>query len=130
MLKLATKFKPGRQAFENACRAGFRWAELWLGPDVLAGWQEVLPLARSHPLGYALHFPNRLDLGPDHLGQVVGLYRILWPRRQLHWSDIELSGRAALAGAVVLTPRCRWSRLLSCPPRTISWAAWRSTTSC
>src|SRR3954452_4970277 len=75
MLKMATKFKPLAPAFENACRAGFRWAELWLGPDLLAGWQEVLPLARSHPLGYALHFPNRLDLTPDNLGQVVGLYR-------------------------------------------------------
>src|SRR5436189_5678 len=47
MLKPATKFKPSAPAFEDACRAGFRWAELWLGPDVLAGWQDVVPLARS-----------------------------------------------------------------------------------
>jgi hypothetical protein len=77
MLKLATKFAPRREAFENAHRAGFGWAELWLGTDVLGGWEAVAAEARAWPLGYALHFPNRLDQPGQALEQTVQLYRAL-----------------------------------------------------
>jgi sugar phosphate isomerase/epimerase len=77
MLKLATKFAPRPAAFENAYRAGFRCAELWLGPEVLADWQAVAGLARHYPNEYALHFPNRLDLTPEALEHTAALYRAL-----------------------------------------------------
>jgi hypothetical protein len=77
MLKLATKFAPQPAAFETAYRAGFRFAELWLGPAVLADWQTVVRQASDYPFGYALHFPNRLDLSPQALEQTVALYRAL-----------------------------------------------------
>ena len=75
MLKLATKFAPEPAAFERAYQAGFRYAEIWLGPAVLADWQGVVQQARDYPLGYALHFPNRLDLSPEALEQTVSLSR-------------------------------------------------------
>jgi hypothetical protein len=75
MLKLATKFAPELSALETAYRAGFRHAELWLDQAVLAGWQDVLALARHYPNGYALHFPNRLELPAESLEQTVALYR-------------------------------------------------------
>src|SRR4051794_33696633 len=75
MLKLATKFAPRREAFEQAHRAGFGAAGLWLDAAVLAGWREGAGLARSFPLGYALHLPNRLEQPPEPLGQAVALYR-------------------------------------------------------
>jgi hypothetical protein len=77
MLKLATKFAPTAPAFERAHRAGFRFAELWLDRHVLAGWREVVALASAFPLGYALHFPNRLDDPAPALEQTVALYRAL-----------------------------------------------------
>jgi hypothetical protein len=77
MLKLATKFVPQYLALENAYRAGFRYAELWLGPVVLTDWETVLHQARSYPNGYALHFPNRLDLTPELLEYTVTLYHQL-----------------------------------------------------
>ena len=75
MLKLATKFAPQPSAFETAYRAGFRFAELWLGPAVLADWQGVVRQARDYPIVYALYFPNKLDLLPEALEQTVSLYR-------------------------------------------------------
>jgi hypothetical protein len=75
MLRLATKFAPSPPAFEQAYRAGFRCAELWLDAGVLADWRRVAPLAGHYPFEYALHFPNRLDLPPDAPTQAVRLYR-------------------------------------------------------
>jgi sugar phosphate isomerase/epimerase len=77
MLKLATKFLPRRLALETAYSAGFRYAELWLGPAILAEWQTVLELVRSYPNGYVLHFPNSLDLSLEMLEPIVALYRQL-----------------------------------------------------
>jgi hypothetical protein len=77
MLKLATKFTPQLAALENAYRAGFRYAELWLGPEVLANWQTVLEQLRAYPNAYVLHFPNRLELTAEALGRTVALYRQL-----------------------------------------------------
>jgi sugar phosphate isomerase/epimerase len=75
MLRVATKFVPETQAFETAYRAGFRFAELWLGPTVLADHANVARLAGAFPNGYVLHFPNRLDLTPAMLEQAVELHR-------------------------------------------------------
>jgi sugar phosphate isomerase/epimerase len=77
MLKLATKFAPRVAALEQAYRAGFRFAELWLDQAVLADWRTVVDQARSYPTGFALHFPNRLDLPVDTLEHTVALYRHL-----------------------------------------------------
>ncbi len=77
MLRLATKFVPEQQAFETAYQAGFRFAELWLGPAVLADHADVTQLARDYPNGYVLHFPNRLDLAPEMLEHAVELHRNL-----------------------------------------------------
>jgi hypothetical protein len=77
MLRLATKFIPDRPALETAYRAGFRFAELWLGPAVLADHAVVAQRARDYPNGYVLHFPNRLDLSPELVEHAVTLYRSL-----------------------------------------------------
>ncbi|MEW4530026.1 MAG: hypothetical protein ACF8PG_05045 [Maioricimonas sp. JB045] len=77
MFRLATKFKPAPQAFETAVAAGCRHAEFWLGPEILADWQQVAELARQYPLEYALHFPNRKDLTGESLEQCAALYRAL-----------------------------------------------------
>ncbi|QDU41382.1 Xylose isomerase-like TIM barrel [Maioricimonas rarisocia] len=77
MFRLATKFKPTREAFETAVAAGYRHAEFWLGPEILADWEQVAALARQFPLEYALHFPNRKDLDQQALEQCVALYRAL-----------------------------------------------------
>jgi sugar phosphate isomerase/epimerase len=77
MLKLATKFAPKPEALEAAYRAGFRYAELWLDAALLADWQAVAWLVRDYPLGYALHFPNRLDLAPETLTATAAMYRDL-----------------------------------------------------
>jgi hypothetical protein len=53
MLKLATKLAPQHVALETAYQAGFRFAELWLDQAVLAGWENVLQVARQYPNGYA-----------------------------------------------------------------------------
>jgi sugar phosphate isomerase/epimerase len=77
MLKLATKFTPQPLAFETAHRAGYRHAELWLGPAILADWQNVAAQANHYPLRCALHFPNRLDLSPETLEHATRLFRAL-----------------------------------------------------
>ena len=77
MLKLATKFQPETHALETAYRAGFRFAELWLGATVLAQWPSALERARAYPNGYVLHFPNSLDLNAEMLKATVALYRQL-----------------------------------------------------
>ena len=73
MLNLATKFAPVRAAMDVAHRAGLRCAEVWLDAEVLAGWQELAPLARYFPFTYTLHFPNRLNLGPETLEHTARL---------------------------------------------------------
>jgi sugar phosphate isomerase/epimerase len=77
MLRLATKFAPERPLLEQAHRAGFHFAEVWLDAAVLADWQAVAALARDYPFGYALHFPNRLEQAGETLEQAVALYRAL-----------------------------------------------------
>ncbi len=77
MLKLATKFQPQAPALETAYRAGFRFAEIWLGAAVLADWQTALRQVRAYPNGYVVHFPNSVDLSSDLLKNTVALYRNL-----------------------------------------------------
>jgi hypothetical protein len=77
MLKLATKFAPHPDELEKAYRAGFRFAELWLDAAVLASWRTVLQNTLHYPNGYALHFPNHLDVSSETLEQTVALYRRL-----------------------------------------------------
>ncbi|MGL4553397.1 MAG: hypothetical protein ACRC33_19695 [Gemmataceae bacterium] len=98
MLRLATKFKPQQHAFEAAVRAGFRHAELWTDADLLLGWRAVADLARRHPLGYALHFPNRLDQTPEALRGAVELYDALDARALvLHQPHMDRHGADLLA---------------------------------
>lgn len=117
MLRLATKFNPlsgkGNSAggplnvpFERAYRAGFRHAELWLGEEVLANWETVAALACHYPAGYALHFPNKLDLPPQSIEQAVHLKRTINARcmvihqpqfDRFHESLLELDPELRLA---------------------------------
>ncbi len=80
MLRLATKFAPKPQTLEQAYRAGFRNAELWLDQNVLADWKTVLDLTRHYPNSYAMHFPNQLNLPSKSLEETVALYRSLGSR--------------------------------------------------
>ncbi|MFG0334145.1 MAG: sugar phosphate isomerase/epimerase family protein [Maioricimonas sp. JB049] len=97
MFRLATKFKPTRKALETAVEAGFRHAEFWLGPRILADWKQVAALARQYPLEYALHFPNRKDLDQPALEQCVALYRALDCRAMvIHEPMYAASGEALL----------------------------------
>jgi hypothetical protein len=75
MLKLATKCAPTPLALDQAYRAGFRHAELWLDAGILADWPIALRHTRYYPFSYALHFPNSLSLGYEALEQLVALYR-------------------------------------------------------
>lgn len=75
MLKLATKFLPTPQAFDNAYRAGICGVEFWLDRQVLADWTSVLAMARGFPFYYVLHFPNQPDLEAEALTNAVSLYR-------------------------------------------------------
>ena len=78
MIQLATKFAPtSPQPFEVAWRSGFRNAELWLGPELLDNWQQVVGYARQHPLRYSLHFPNRGPISSQMLSNVTELYGAL-----------------------------------------------------
>jgi len=108
MLELATKFKPDEEEpFRVAVAAGYRCAELWTGPDVLADVAKVVALCRRFPLRYALHFPTRRDLTPRQLEAVVELYRALdcrsltihRPEHDLYAEEL-LSGDAGLVLAV------------------------------
>jgi sugar phosphate isomerase/epimerase len=77
MLKLATKFAPRVAALEQAYRAGFRFAELFLDQGLLVNWETILQQAHAYPIGYALHFPNQLDLPLETLEHTAALYRHL-----------------------------------------------------
>jgi sugar phosphate isomerase/epimerase len=59
MLKLATKFAPQADAFETALKAGFRYAEFWLSPELLQQSDAIVQLARQYPLAYVPHMPNK-----------------------------------------------------------------------
>ena len=74
-----------------------RHAELWTNADLLRDWQTVADLAKSYPLGYALHFPNKLDKPPEVLAGAVGLYRALDARALvLHQTHMDRHGAALL----------------------------------
>src|SRR5436190_1630460 len=77
MIGIATKFAPSPALFAQAVQAGFSRAELWLDAAVLARWAAVVELARSFPLQYALHFPNRLEQSPATLQHAANLYQAL-----------------------------------------------------
>ncbi|MFQ3651245.1 MAG: hypothetical protein SNJ75_12995 [Gemmataceae bacterium] len=80
MLRLATKFRPEAAAFERAVRAGFQHAELWTDAAVLRQSKEVARMARQYRLGYAFHFPNRLEQPPELIQAAVELYHELEAR--------------------------------------------------
>jgi len=77
MLQLATKFAPTATLFEQALRAGFHAAELWLSEKQLADAAGVVRLARHYPLRLAAHFPNRIDRPEPSLPAMVQLAREL-----------------------------------------------------
>ncbi|MEM9658965.1 MAG: hypothetical protein AAF961_11445, partial [Planctomycetota bacterium] len=77
MLKLATKFAPQPAEFGRAADAGYQFAELWLDVSWLDRWQEITREAGRHAIDYALHFPNRGDVGDEPLQAVVHLYDAL-----------------------------------------------------
>ena len=80
MLRLATKFAVQPSALETAYQAGFRHAEVWLDRSVLDDWRTILAQASSYPNGYALHFPNQLNIAEETLQNAVNLYRALGSR--------------------------------------------------
>ena len=93
MLRVATKFVPNSTSFENAYRAGFRNAEIWLDAAVLASWQTLAPLARHYPMEYVLHFPTRGEQSPETLQNAVELYRALGCRCMvIHQQHIDRHG--------------------------------------
>jgi sugar phosphate isomerase/epimerase len=97
MLRLATKFKPEPAAFETAVRAGFRHAELWTDATLLMQGKSLAALARQYPLGYAVHFPNRLEQPPEVLQAAVELYQALQAHALvLHASHYLRHGEALL----------------------------------
>lgn len=97
MLKLATKFVPNTTAFENAHRAGFRNAEIWLDAAVLAGWPTLAAIARAYPMEYVLHFPTKGEQTPETLEHAVELYRALGCRCMvIHQQHIDRQGEALL----------------------------------
>src|SRR5438132_1492102 len=75
MLKLATKCAPRSDCLENAYRAGFRHVELWLDQGVLTDLSTTLQQVNDYPNGYALHFPNQLNLASETLTHAISLYR-------------------------------------------------------
>jgi len=74
MLKLATKFLPQPDAFQQAFDAGFRNAELYLNAAVLEQADEVIAMARRFDMNYAMHFPNKPELSADHLQACCRLF--------------------------------------------------------
>jgi sugar phosphate isomerase/epimerase len=77
MLKLATKFAPEPAAFEQAHRAGFANAELFLSETIVSNWEKIVSVARKYPLEYAVHCPNRYELSESTLQHVASLYQAL-----------------------------------------------------
>lgn len=77
MLKVATKFCPAPEAFEQAHRAGFRFAEFWLSGKLLSNWERIATAAREFPMEYALHFPNCSKLADAEVRATQELYLAL-----------------------------------------------------
>lgn len=77
MLYLATKFAPQAALFEQAHRAGFRAAEMWLSEKFLADVPAVVRLGRHYPLRLVAHAPNRIDWPEATLPALVRLAREL-----------------------------------------------------
>lgn len=97
MLRLATKCAPGAKSLEQAYHAGFRYVELWLDPALLADWQGALQEVSPFQ-GFALHFPNRLDLSNSVLTDCVALSRHLASRCLiLHQPHYDRYQRSLLA---------------------------------
>jgi hypothetical protein len=79
VLQLATKFAPTAALFEQALRAGFHAAELWLNEKYLTDAPGLVRLARHYPLRLAVHGPNRIDRPSTALPALVSLARELQP---------------------------------------------------
>lgn len=77
MLSLATKFVPEPAFFQMASDSGFRAAEFWLDSKVIEQSDQIVETASRFPFRYALHFPNRGPISPDHLVALVSLYQKL-----------------------------------------------------
>ena len=78
MLRQATKFAPKSEAeFKLAYDSGFRNAEFWLNTDLIENWKSIAMRAGDFDMGYALHFPNRGEINPVHLQNVIDLYYAL-----------------------------------------------------
>lgn len=77
MIGVATKCSPEPTLLAQAVEAGFSRVELWLDAAFLARWAEVVSLARTYPLQYGLHFPNRLEQSQATLEHAANLYREL-----------------------------------------------------
>ena len=77
MPQLATKFRPEKEAFQNAVDAGFACAEFWLNREYLEQWREVVATARKYAVNYALHFPNGGKLSDDALDGIARMYEAL-----------------------------------------------------
>ena len=74
MFDLATKFTPVEPAFQMAERAGFRAAEFYLSPEILAEPDKILAAAQQYPFRYAMHFPNHGPITDQMLQSVASLY--------------------------------------------------------
>jgi len=94
MLKIATKFAPSLASLDLAWRAGFRFAEFYLNPEILAGVPEIVATAREFPLEYVPHFPNK-KVNKETVQQCVELYQQLGCRAMvIHQPMINRWGKA------------------------------------
>ncbi len=59
MLKIATKFAPDEATLSLAWRAGFRYGEFFLTPEILAKVNAIVKTAQNYPIEYVPHFPNK-----------------------------------------------------------------------
>lgn len=98
MLQLATKFAPTPALFEQALRAGFHAAELWLDERNLADPPGLVRLARHYPLRLAVHCPNTIDRPATTLPALGALARDLLPSCVvIHQSEYDAHARTLLA---------------------------------
>jgi sugar phosphate isomerase/epimerase len=96
VLQLATKFAPTAALFEQALRAGFHAAEVWLSEKHLADAAGVVRLARHYPLRLAVHCPNRIDQPATSLPALVRLARELLPSCVVIHQDLHDAHARAL----------------------------------
>lgn len=76
MLKIATKFVPEAESFEQAVQGGFEFGEFWLNEEWLVKADVIIERARRFPLAYVPHFPNK-PVSSAAIEGVVKLYREL-----------------------------------------------------